>query len=115
MAEGPEVAFASLHLGEESMDSSSLLTDLDSSMEVAPGDTDVDLYRGDAEKTQESPDETSEPGCSDEGAATEDPQDPEIVLRDYQMEVAKPALEGKNIIICLPTGSGKTRACCLYY
>uniref|UniRef100_A0AAZ3SQD8 RNA helicase n=1 Tax=Oncorhynchus tshawytscha TaxID=74940 RepID=A0AAZ3SQD8_ONCTS len=32
-----------------------------------------------------------------------------IVLRDYQMDVARPALEGKNIIICLPTGSGKTR------
>uniref|UniRef100_A0A672P3P1 RNA helicase n=1 Tax=Sinocyclocheilus grahami TaxID=75366 RepID=A0A672P3P1_SINGR len=32
-----------------------------------------------------------------------------IVLRDYQMEVARPALEEKNIIICLPTGSGKTR------
>uniref|UniRef100_A0A665TAX5 RNA helicase n=1 Tax=Echeneis naucrates TaxID=173247 RepID=A0A665TAX5_ECHNA len=33
----------------------------------------------------------------------------DIVLRDYQMDVASPALEGKNIIVCLPTGSGKTR------
>ncbi|XP_066878149.1 ATP-dependent RNA helicase DHX58 isoform X3 [Kogia breviceps] len=31
-------------------------------------------------------------------------------LRPYQREVIMPALEGKNIIIWLPTGSGKTRA-----
>nr|XP_004655433.1 probable ATP-dependent RNA helicase DHX58 [Jaculus jaculus] len=31
-------------------------------------------------------------------------------LRPYQWEVIEPALEGKNIIIWLPTGAGKTRA-----
>uniref|UniRef100_A0A8D3EED2 RNA helicase n=1 Tax=Scophthalmus maximus TaxID=52904 RepID=A0A8D3EED2_SCOMX len=42
-------------------------------------------------------------------AAAGGPENTDIGLRDYQMDVARPALEGKNIIICLPTGSGKTR------
>nr|ADD83027.1 melanoma differentiation-associated protein 5 [Gallus gallus] len=50
---------------------------------------------------------TSDSG-EDEAEGRASPE-PDLTLRDYQMEVAKPALNGENIIICLPTGSGKTR------
>ncbi|XP_061697716.1 interferon-induced helicase C domain-containing protein 1 [Syngnathoides biaculeatus] len=76
-------------------------------------DNSIDLYQGDPPQDDAthkfSSLELLPPELCDSGAAAGGPDKVDIVLRKYQMDVAKPALEGKNIIICLPTGSGKTR------
>uniref|UniRef100_A0A8D2NAL6 RNA helicase n=1 Tax=Zonotrichia albicollis TaxID=44394 RepID=A0A8D2NAL6_ZONAL len=71
--------------------------------DVSIGDGSVSNLNGNLEQSC-----TTSDSDEDEVERRASPE-PDLTLRDYQMEVAKPALNGENIIICLPTGSGKTR------
>ncbi|XP_060786102.1 interferon-induced helicase C domain-containing protein 1 isoform X2 [Neoarius graeffei] len=107
---------------DSSMDSSMDSSGLSSFAELSTGGTDLDLYEGNDEEIREQTTESLDQSDLDlyEGndeeireqtteSLDQSVNEKEIVLRDYQMDVAQPALEEKNIIICLPTGSGKTR------
>uniref|UniRef100_A0A8C3N171 RNA helicase n=1 Tax=Geospiza parvula TaxID=87175 RepID=A0A8C3N171_GEOPR len=82
---------------ETSIEKNSVMSESD----VSIGDGSVSNLNGNWSCTTSDSDE-------DEVERRASPE-PDLTLRDYQMEVAKPALNGENIIICLPTGSGKTR------
>nr|XP_054492653.1 interferon-induced helicase C domain-containing protein 1 isoform X1 [Agelaius phoeniceus] len=84
---------------ETSIEKNSVMTESD----VSIGDESVSNLNGSLEQSC-----TTSDSDEDEVEKRASPE-PDLTLRDYQMEVAKPALNGENIIICLPTGSGKTR------
>ncbi|NWW40173.1 IFIH1 protein, partial [Panurus biarmicus] len=78
------------------------------SSDVSIGDGSVSNLNENLGQSSTTSDSGTFPFYEDEVETRASPQR-DLTLRDYQMEVAKPALNGENIIICLPTGSGKTR------
>ncbi|XP_078117936.1 interferon-induced helicase C domain-containing protein 1 isoform X1 [Sander vitreus] len=99
MDESTVSAAAAAAAAAESCDSPPLM---DISISEEP---EADLYKAVSTEPRQLPRSLEPP----QPAVAGGPEKVDIVLRDYQKDVARPALEGENIIICLPTGSGKTR------